>query len=516
MVYTTTISLAAVALLAALPVNAGLYSKNSPVIQIDGKNYDRLIAQSNYTTIVEFYAPWCGHCKNLQPAYEKAAKSLAGLAKVAAVDCDEESNKPFCGGFGVEGFPTLKIVKPGSKPGKPIVEDYQGPRTAKGIVEAVIDKIPNNVKKVDDKGLEAWLDGAKETPKAVLFTDKGKTSALMKAVAIEFKGSVSVAQIRDKEKASVELFGITKFPTLILLPGGKEAAEGIVYDGELKKEDIVKFLSQAATPNPDPAPAKVKLPKSKSSKKASKEEAFKSASASQASEEGTAAAASATEEVLEEEPTESPDPKVDTQKPIIIQDPAPPISLLITEEELRNECLGPRTGTCILALLSDTPDALASSAVGSLSELAHKYKQHKRNIFPFYVVAPTNSGYGAIKEYLNLKADTELVAVNGRRGWWKQLPKAEDILSEKDVTEEALENWIDSIRLGEGAKQKLPGGLIPEEVEEAAPTPEETPEPVGETVTIEEPAEQKTITVEEVKEETVSEEKPKATVHEEL
>ncbi|TVY14868.1 putative protein disulfide-isomerase [Lachnellula arida] len=516
MVHTTAISLAAVALLAALPVNAGLYTKNSPVVQIDGKNYDRLIAQSNYTSIVEFYAPWCGHCKNLQPAYEKAAKSLAGLAKVAAVDCDEESNKPFCGGFGVQGFPTLKIVKPGSKPGKPIVEDYQGPRTAKGIVDAVIDKIPNNVKKVDDKGLEAWLDGAKETPKAILFTDKGKTSALMKAVAIEFKGSVSVAQIRDKEKASVELFGITKFPTLILLPGGKEAAEGIVYDGELKKEDIVKFLSQAATPNPDPAPAKVKLPKSKSSKKASKEEAFKSASSSQASKEGTAAAASATEEVLEEEPTESPDPKVDAQKPIVIQDPAPPISLLITEEELRNECLGSRTGTCILALLSDTPDELASSAVGALSELAHKYKQHKRNVFPFYVVAPTNSGYGAIKEYLNLKADTELVAVNGRRGWWKQLPKAEDIPSEKDVTEEALENWIDAIRLGEGTKQKLPDGLIPEEVEEVEPTPEETPEPVGETVTIEEPAEQTTITVEEVKEEIVSEEKPKATVHEEL
>jgi len=56
---------------------------------------------------------------------------------------------------------------------------------------------------------------------------------------------------------------------LILLPGGKEA-EGIVYNGEMTKEAMVSFLSQAATPNPDPAPAKVKLPKSKDSKKASK------------------------------------------------------------------------------------------------------------------------------------------------------------------------------------------------------------------------------------------------------
>ncbi|UKZ58856.1 uncharacterized protein TrAtP1_000178 [Trichoderma atroviride] len=44
--------------LAALPfAQAGLYSKSSPVIQLDGKSYDRLIAQSNHTSIVEFYAP---------------------------------------------------------------------------------------------------------------------------------------------------------------------------------------------------------------------------------------------------------------------------------------------------------------------------------------------------------------------------------------------------------------------------------------------------------------------------
>ena len=51
MVHTTAITVAAAALLAALPVHAGLYTKNSPVVQIDGKNYDRLIAQSNYTSV---------------------------------------------------------------------------------------------------------------------------------------------------------------------------------------------------------------------------------------------------------------------------------------------------------------------------------------------------------------------------------------------------------------------------------------------------------------------------------
>ena len=52
MVHSSAINFAIAALIAAAaPVNAGLYSKSSPVIQINGKNYDSLIAQSNYTSV---------------------------------------------------------------------------------------------------------------------------------------------------------------------------------------------------------------------------------------------------------------------------------------------------------------------------------------------------------------------------------------------------------------------------------------------------------------------------------
>ena len=55
MVHTTpALAIAATALLAALPVQAGLYPKSSAVLQVDGKNYDRLIAQSNYTSVCSF------------------------------------------------------------------------------------------------------------------------------------------------------------------------------------------------------------------------------------------------------------------------------------------------------------------------------------------------------------------------------------------------------------------------------------------------------------------------------
>lgn len=50
----------------------------------------------------------------LAPAWKKAAENLKGLVKVAAIDCDEEANKPTCGQYGIQGFPTIKIFSPSS------------------------------------------------------------------------------------------------------------------------------------------------------------------------------------------------------------------------------------------------------------------------------------------------------------------------------------------------------------------------------------------------------------------
>jgi len=54
----------------------------------------------------------CGHCKNLAPAYEKAAEHMAGIVTFAAVDCDDQTNRPLCQEFDIKGFPTIKFIKP--------------------------------------------------------------------------------------------------------------------------------------------------------------------------------------------------------------------------------------------------------------------------------------------------------------------------------------------------------------------------------------------------------------------
>ncbi|WYZ44662.1 hypothetical protein EsH8_VII_001098 [Colletotrichum jinshuiense] len=445
----TLLAAAGVAVLSALPgAHAGMYPKNSAVLQVDAKSYDRLIANSNYTSIVEFYAPWCGHCQNLKPAYEKAAKNLNGLAKVAAVDCDEDVNKPFCGSMGVQGFPTLKIVKPGKKPGKPIVEDYQGPRTATGIVEAVIDKIANHVKRVTDKDLDSFLEGDK--PKAILFTEKGSTSALLRSVAIDFLDAVTVGQVRSKEAKAVEKFGVKSFPTLVLLPGGDK--EPIIYDGELKKDGLVSFISQVASPNPDPAP---KADKKKADKKAEK----KSKTTSAKSSTSTAAEEASPEP---ESPTETPS----TEEAAPVINVILPLPIADTPEKLQGECLSAKSHTCVLAFVPAKENEKAEKALTSLSELAHKHAQSKRKLFPFFSVPEENTAAATVTKGLGLTGEVEIVAVNARRGWWRHY--------EGDFDAASIESWIDAIRLGEGAKQKLPAGLVIEEVETETASQEST------------------------------------------
>jgi protein disulfide-isomerase A6 len=53
-----------------------LYPSSSDVVELTPSNFDKLVLKSDGIWIVEFFAPWCGHCKSLVPEYLKAAKAL--------------------------------------------------------------------------------------------------------------------------------------------------------------------------------------------------------------------------------------------------------------------------------------------------------------------------------------------------------------------------------------------------------------------------------------------------------
>lgn len=365
------------------------------------------------------------------------------------MNCDDDENKPFCGQMGVQGFPTLKIVTPSKKPGKPRVEDYQGPRTAKGIVDAVVDRIPNHVKRATDKDLDKWLGQNEERPKAILFTEKGTTTPLIRALAIDFLGAIDVAQVRNKETESVEKYGVSEFPALVVVSGDGEYK---VYEGELKKQSITEFLKQFASPNPDAT-----------GEAASHAAKPKKSKPSQPSKPAPKVPVVPDEDESEETPETKP-----AQVPVV-----PPISTLATPEALESACLSAKSTTCVLALLPATiePDAAlpsaATDALTSLAEIAHKHAQRGTHLFPIYGIPKINSASQTLRTSLGLGTSevVEIVAVNARRGWYRRYGKTDDF------SLAAVEGWIDAIRLGEGAKEKLPEGIITE-TEAEKPTEE--------------------------------------------
>ncbi|KAF8607657.1 disulfide isomerase [Ceratobasidium sp. AG-I] len=111
---------------AAAFLGATFVSANSDVLDLTADNFKATVDAEDLM-LVEFFAPWCGHCKALAPQYEEAATTLKNTSiKLAKVDCVD--NADLCQANGVGGYPTLKVFRNGKD------KEYSGPRKADGIV----------------------------------------------------------------------------------------------------------------------------------------------------------------------------------------------------------------------------------------------------------------------------------------------------------------------------------------------------------------------------------------------
>lgn len=98
-----------------------------PVKVLVSSNFDEVAFNKDKNVLVEFYAPWCGHCKQLSPIYDQLGEKFAKsddivIAKIDATANELEHTK-------ITSFPTLKLYKKGDNS----VVDYNGERTLEGL-----------------------------------------------------------------------------------------------------------------------------------------------------------------------------------------------------------------------------------------------------------------------------------------------------------------------------------------------------------------------------------------------
>eukprot|EP01147_Barroeca_monosierra_P001726 gene1726-4846_t len=224
----------------------------SHVLVLNSENFDTTI-DTNKIILVEFYAPWCGHCQQLAPEYAKAASQLAEthediiLAKVDATEEAELASK-----YDVTGYPTLKIFRDGNN------YDYEGGRSADDIVRVMEEHADPNWKPPADQVITLTEDNFDEVVNSadlILVEFYAPWCGHCKRLAPEYEKAardlwnssprIPLAKVDATAETNLaQRFEISSYPTLNIFRKGKKYE----YTGGRDRSAIVKEMLELASP----------------------------------------------------------------------------------------------------------------------------------------------------------------------------------------------------------------------------------------------------------------------------
>ncbi|XP_077567734.1 protein disulfide-isomerase A6 [Stigmatopora nigra] len=255
------------------------YSSSDDVVVLTPSNFNKEVIQSDSLWLIEFYAPWCGHCQRLTADWKKAATALKGIVKIGAVDADE--HKSLGSQYGISGFPTLKIF--GANKNKP--EPYQGARSSQAIVDGALNALRSLVNgrlsgKSGSSGYSKPHGGSGSKDDVVELTDDNFDKMVLESDDVWFveffapwcghcknlepEWAAAASAIKEQTKGKVHLgavdatvhqaassrYGIRGFPTIKIFRKGEEPAD---YQGGRTRGDIIEKALELFSDNA-PAP----------------------------------------------------------------------------------------------------------------------------------------------------------------------------------------------------------------------------------------------------------------------
>lgn len=210
----------------------------SDVIDLTPDTFDEVV-NPDPLMLVEFFAPWCGHCKALAPHYEEAATVLKEKGiKLAKVNCVDEAD--LCQKNGIQGYPTLRVYRNGE------FTQYTGPRSSEGIVSYMTKQSLPAVGTITKDTFDEFKVADKIVALAFVDSADSPLAAEFNATANKHRDDYLFGMTTDKEV--FEAAGV-KPPAVILYRKFDEAVTEYPYPiSSLTTTDLETWIKELAVP----------------------------------------------------------------------------------------------------------------------------------------------------------------------------------------------------------------------------------------------------------------------------
>lgn len=209
------------------------------VLELDESNFDAAISSFDYI-LVDFYAPWCGHCKRLAPQLDKAASILADLKKpISIAKIDADKYKRVGSKYGIDGYPTLKIFMHG------VPTEYYGPRKADLLVRFLKKFVAADVAILNsDSAISEFVEAAGTS--FPIFIGFGLNESAISHFAVKYKKRAWFSVAKDFSDKTMEFYDFDKVPALVARHPNYD--EQSIFDGPFEENFVEDYIKQSLLP----------------------------------------------------------------------------------------------------------------------------------------------------------------------------------------------------------------------------------------------------------------------------
>ncbi|KAH7681026.1 protein disulfide-isomerase A1 protein [Dioscorea alata] len=228
-----------VGLLSFSPALGHSFPRDGTVIELDESNFDAAISSFDFI-LVDFYAPWCGHCKRLSPELDVAAPKLAELNEpivIAKINADKY--RKLATKYDIDGFPTLKLFSHG------VPIEYTGPRKADLLVRFLKKFVAPDVSLLEsDSAVQSFVEAA--GTHFPIFIGFGVNESLIVELAGKYKKKAWFSVVKGFSEDIMIPYDFDKVPALVALhPAYNEQS---VFYGPFEGEFLEEFIQHNQLP----------------------------------------------------------------------------------------------------------------------------------------------------------------------------------------------------------------------------------------------------------------------------